>query len=305
MDIDIYARANPQQKLDLVNALRAQGHVVAVTGDGVNDAPALHNADIGVAMGRSGTEVARQASDLVITDDNLATVIHAVQEGRGIYDNIRKVVEYLVAANISEILVVLVALILFPELGVPLLPLQLLWINLITDGFPAIALGVDPVNPHLMEAPPRRVDDPLLNGSRLRRLLARGAALAAACMGALVVARYAWDEPWAHARMTMFTTLAISQLAYSFAVHTAWRGGGLRATLAGTFSNRWLLLGAGGGLLLQVLALSWEPTRDLLGGASLSPREWGLVAVASILPSLGILMVESLALKFHVDTPAD
>ncbi|HXF72571.1 MAG TPA: HAD-IC family P-type ATPase, partial [Actinomycetota bacterium] len=132
--VPVYARVDPDQKLALVEALQRGGHVVAVTGDGVNDAPALRRAEIGVAMGRRGTDVAREAADMVITDDDLATIVHAVREGRGIYDNIRKVVEYLVGGNLSEIAVVVGALALFPALGVPLLPLQLLWINLLTDG---------------------------------------------------------------------------------------------------------------------------------------------------------------------------
>jgi Ca2+-transporting ATPase len=167
----------------------------------------------------------------------------------------------------------------------------LLWINLITDGLPAIALGIDPISPDLMEGPPRRSDDPLLNGSRLRHLLARGAILAAACLGAFAFAHYVWDEPWTHARMTMFATLALSQLAYAFAVRRPRAGGGKAP--ARFFSNRWLLVGTGGGLVLQFAALSWSPTRDLLGTATLTMREWALVVGAAVLPSTVIVAVEA------------
>ncbi|MGH2674956.1 MAG: cation-translocating P-type ATPase, partial [Actinomycetota bacterium] len=174
VSVPVYARVDPDQKLELVEAARSSGHVVAVTGDGVNDAPALRRAEIGVAMGRTGSDVAREAADLVVTDDNLATIVTAVREGRGIYDNIRKVVDYLVGGNLSEITVVVVSLLLFPDLGVPLLPLQLLWVNLLTDGLPALALGVDPVDPGLMRRPPRPRSERLLTASRLALLSVRG-----------------------------------------------------------------------------------------------------------------------------------
>ena len=283
----VYARVDPDEKLALVEALQAQGHVVAVTGDGVNDAPALRRADIGVAMGRRGTDVARQAADMVITDDNLATIVHAVREGRGIYDNIRKVVDYLVGGNLSEILVVVGALILFPALGVPLLPLQLLWINLLTDGPPAIALGVDTVDPGLMGRPPRPRDERLLSGRRLLSLSRRAGLMAAASLSALAVARFAWDEPWAHARAVMFTVLVIAHLLYAFVVR---RPRAEPPSLRRLVSNRWLLGGVGLGLALQIAAVLWSPARGVLGTAPLSAREWVLVAVAAIAP-VGLMLV--------------
>gem|GEM_PF-365990 len=286
--VPVYARVDPDQKLALVEALQARGHVVAVTGDGVNDAPALRRAEIGVAMGRRGTDVAREAADLVITDDDLATIVHAVREGRGIYDNIRKVVDYLVGGNLSEIAVVVGALALFPALGVPLLPLQLLWINLLTDGPPAIALGVDAIDPRVMDGPPRPRGQQLLSGRRLLVLARRAALMAGASLGALAVARFAWGEPWAHARALAFTVLVVAHLLYAFAVR---RPPGDPPSLRRLTSNRWLLVGVAAGLALQLGAIVWPPARDVLGTAPLAPREWGLVLVAGLFP-ISLMLLE-------------
>jgi Ca2+-transporting ATPase len=279
--VTAYARVDPDQKLALVETAREKGAVVAVTGDGVNDAPALRRADIGVAMGRTGSDVAREAADLVVTDDNLATIVTAVREGRGIYDNIRKVVDYLVAGNLSEIIVVVAALGLFPELGVPLLPLQLLWVNLLTDGLPAIALGVDPVDPGLMARPPRPRGARLLGGRKLLTLSVRGALIAAAALGSLVVTRFSWDEPWEQARAVMFTVLVVAHLLYAFATR-----------LPSRRLNRWLIVAVVGGLALQALVVLWPAAHPLFGTASLSPREWLLVIVGGTVPLLGMLALE-------------
>ncbi len=276
----VYARVDPDQKLALVEAFRSRGDVVAVTGDGVNDAPALRQAHIGIAMGRSGSDVAREAADMVITDDNLSTIVTAVREGRGIYDNIRKVVDYLIAGNLSEITVVVASLLLFPALGVPLLPLQLLWINLLTDGPPALALGVDPPDPSLMTRAPRRADERLLEARRLAVLFARGGLIAAASIGSLAVARYAWGEPWGHARAVMFSVLMTGHLLYAFVARRPNRG---------VFSNPWLLLGVAGGILLQLMIVLWPAARPLFGTAHLTLREWVLVAAAGTLPVVAMV----------------
>ncbi|HXF36600.1 MAG TPA: HAD-IC family P-type ATPase, partial [Actinomycetota bacterium] len=283
----VYARVDPDEKLGLVEALQARGHVVAVTGDGVNDAPALRRADIGVAMGRRGTDVAREAADMVITDDDLATIVHAVREGRGIYDNIRKVVDYLVGGNLSEIAVVVGALVLFPELGVPLLPLQLLWVNLLTDGPPAIALSVDPIDPAVMDRPPRLRGARLLSVRRLLVLAGRASLMAGASLTALAVARFAWDEPWGHARAVMFTVLVVAHLLYAFAVR---RPSDARPSVRRLVSNPSLLLGVTAGLGLQLGAILWPPAREILGTAPLTGREWALVLGAGILPFLLMLL---------------
>jgi Ca2+-transporting ATPase len=277
--VSVYARVDPDQKLELVQAARDRGHVVAVTGDGVNDAPALRRAEIGVAMGRTGSDVSREAADLVVTDDNLATIVTAVREGRGIYDNIRKVVDYLIGGNLSEIVVVVGSLLLFPDLGVPLLPLQLLWVNLLTDGLPALALGVDPVEPGLMSHPPRPRDERLLRGPRLVLLSVRGLFMAASAMSALAVVRFVWEEPWASARAVMFTVLVAAHLLYA-----------LVARLPTRRRNRWLLLAILGGLALQAFVVLFPPARPVFDTVPLGAREWGLVAVGAVVP-IGLMLV--------------
>jgi Ca2+-transporting ATPase len=270
---------DPDQKLALVERLEGLGHVVAVTGDGVNDAPALRRAAIGVAMGRGGTEVARQAADMVITDDNLASVVTAVRQGRGIYDNIRKVVDYLVAGNLSEIIVVVLGLALFVDIRIPLLPVQLLWVNLLTDGLPAIALGLDPVDPGVMQRAPRERSSSLLDRRRLRLLFGRAALIAGFTLGSLVVARFVWDEPWRDARAVMFTTLVVAHLLYALAVSLgpdrSWR----RIT-----ANRGLVVAVGMGIGLQALVVLVPGLRSVFDTAWLTPREWLLAAAAGVLP---------------------
>jgi Ca2+-transporting ATPase len=281
LSVAVYARVDPDQKLALVEALQARSHVVAVTGDGVNDAPALRRADIGVAMGRTGSDVAREAADMVVTDDDLATIVVAVREGRGIYDNIRKVIDYLVAGNISEIFVVVLSLALFPALGVPLLPLQLLWVNLLTDGLPAVALGLDSPDPSLMTRPPRRHKDRLLAGPRIRLLAVRGMLIASSALGALAVARFTWNEPWNHARAVMFTVLVFAHLLYAFVV----RAHDLHRPLRWLSSNGWLLFAVGTGIFLQLLIVALPWGHELFGTAPLTAREWVLVVLAGVIPA--------------------
>ena len=270
----VYARVSPEQKLSLVDRLHERGEVVAVTGDGVNDAPALRRADIGVAMGRSGSDVAREAADMVVTDDNLATIVTAVREGRAIYDNLRKVVDYLVGGNLSEMAVVVGALLLFPSLGVPLLPLQLLWVNLLTDGLPALALGVDRADPRIMARPPRAPGTRMLPARRIGLLAARGGLLAASSLGALAFSRFVLTGPWPRARTVMFSVLVVAHLLYALVVRRP-----------GTPTNRWLLAAIGVGIALQVAIVAWPAAHAVFDTTSLGVREWLLVAAGGVAPA--------------------
>jgi Ca2+-transporting ATPase len=286
LSAQVYARVDPEQKLELVETFRTKGEVVAVTGDGVNDAPALKRADIGVAMGR-GSDVAREAADMVVTDDNLATIVTAIREGRGIYDNIRKVVDYLVAGNLSEITVVVSCLLLFPSLGIPLLPLQLLWVNLLTDGLPALALGLDPADPDLMLRAPRMATARILSGRRTAILFARGLLIAGAAVGALAVARFGWAEPWTHARALMFTVLVVAHLLYAFVVR--------RPTAP---ASAWLPVSIALGIALQLGIVLWAPAHAVFGTADLSVREWVLVLIGGVLP-VGVMLTTGTARRIH------
>jgi Ca2+-transporting ATPase len=230
-EVGTYARVDPGDKVRIVRAWQAQGEIVAMTGDGVNDAPALRISDIGVAMG-SGTDVARDASDIVLADDNFATIVAAVRSGRTIFANIRRVISFLLAANVCEIIVVFVAFLLFSSLGDPLLATQILWVNLVTDGLPAVALGFDPPDHLVMKRPP----------SRRRSLLDRRSQLAIAIRGVLlagpVLAAYyigiARDLEWDTVRTFGFSTLVLVQLVYVYALRVSesgWRDGLARNAL--------------------------------------------------------------------------
>lgn len=213
-----FARVDPVDKVKIVEAWRASGATVAMTGDGVNDAPALHAADIGVGMG-SGTDVARQASALVLTDDNYSTIVHAIDEGRRVFHNIRNVVHYLLSANASEVMYVVVGFFFFGFLGEPLLAVQLLWINLLSDALPALALGLDVPARDLMKGRPGSGRD-ILSGRNLTMLVAQGAVLAAAAVTALVGGYYLLDLPFPEVRTMVFTTLVLSQLVHAINVRT-------------------------------------------------------------------------------------
>ncbi len=218
--VSVYARVTAEHKLRIVRAWKARGKVVAMTGDGVNDAPALKEAAIGVAMGITGTEVAKQSADIIVTDDNFASIVAAVEEGRGIYDNVVKTLSYLMGGNAGELAVMLVAgLIGWP---LPLLPIQLLWINLVTDGLPALALATDPVEPDVLTRPPRDPQAEIIDRPFFARLALTGCLSAAAALTA-----FAWEfyrhSDVAAARNAAFSALVIEELLRSFSARSSTR----------------------------------------------------------------------------------
>ncbi len=269
--VAVYARMNPEQKLRIVRAWRTRGAVVAMTGDGVNDAPALRLADIGVAMGITGTEVSKEAADMVLADDDFATIIHAVEEGRRIYDNIRRFVRYLLTTNSAEVWVMFLAP--FIGLPIPLLAVQILWINLVTDGLPALALGVEPVEPDAMRRRPRPSGESILGAGLWRQALWVGLVMAAVVLGIQAVAiKAGW-----HWQTMVFSTLALLQLGNALAV----RSERLSVFSLGFRTNLPLALAVGGTALVQ-LALIYVPAlQPIFVTEALGPVELGVVLVAS------------------------
>jgi Ca2+-transporting ATPase len=262
--VRVYARTSPEQKIRIVDALQSRGEIVAMTGDGVNDAPALKRADIGVAMGRSGTDVAREAAAMVLLDDNFATIVAAVREGRRIFDNIRKFVRFVMGGNVGEILTLFVATLL--GLPVPLLPIQILWVNLVTDGLPGLALAAERAEADAMSRPPRRPQE---------SLFARGLWLQISWAGTLIGTLCVGTQAWAlahdqdHWQSMVFTVLTLSQMAHVLAIRSE------RESLftLGIGSNRPLLMAVLLTFGLQLALLYAPPLRAIFHTAPLSPGE--------------------------------
>jgi Ca2+-transporting ATPase len=275
--VAVFARTRPEQKLDIVAALQRQGHVVAMTGDGVNDAPALRRADIGVAMGAAGTEVARQAGDLVLTDDNLATVVTAVAEGRRVYDNIRRFLRYALSGGVAELLVMLAG----PLLGlpVPLLPGQILWINLLTHGLPGVALGAEPGSPAAMTRPPRSPQESVLGAGLTRAVLVGGSFIAACALAGGVLAADR-GAPW---QSMVFLVLGLAQLGVALAVRAPRR--------PGRPGNPWLGAAVAASAALMLAAVALPPLRGLLGTEPLTAGQLAVSVLLAVLPGGALALV--------------
>jgi Ca2+-transporting ATPase len=295
-DETVHARATPAEKLEIVRKWKERGHVVAMTGDGVNDAPALREAHIGIAMGKTGTEVTREAADMILTDDNFASIVAAVREGRGIFDNIQKTVVYLLAGNASELSVMLGAALI--GLPLPLLPLHLLWINLVTDGLPALALVREPVDPGAMVKPPRKADEPMLARSEWLLIGATGVLEAAVTLGVFVWALGARDL--VTARSLAFSVLVFAELFRAFAARSRER----LFLEAGVFTNLPLLVVVTLSMLLQLGLLQLPWTREVFQLGALTASEIGLAVGAALVP-VSILELAKLLRRFRgVRSPA-
>lgn len=280
--IGVFARTAPEQKVRIVKALKDAGHIVAMTGDGVNDTPALKSADIGIAMGVTGTDVAKEAATMILTDDNFATIVKAVREGRGIYDNMIKFVRFQLSTNIGAILAVAGAPLL--ALPIPFTAVQLLWINIIMDGPPAMALGIDPARPGSMAEPPRDPNAPILSWRRLGNLFSYGLTMA---IGTLAILHYYRQNGQTERAGTLaFTTFVLFQ---AFNVFNA------RAEKTTTFNrhflaNRMLWLAIASVVLLQILAVHWPPAQAVFHTVALTATDW-LIAV--VVASSVLLLEES------------
>ncbi len=288
---DVYARVSPEHKMRIVDALRTNQEVVAMTGDGVNDAPAIKRADIGIAMGITGTDVAKGTADMVLTDDNYASIVSAVEQGRVIYSNIRKFVYYLLSCNAAEIMIIFLATLFgWP---VPLTAIQLLWLNLVTDGAPALALGTEPGDPDIMDRPPRPPQEPIINKFMQVGILVQTIAITAVTLGAFAIGRFLDPEHIEFAETMAFVTLSISEL---FRAYTA-RSEFYPLHKIGFFKNKvmnWAVLGS---LILIMLVIYVPFLQPIFNTASLGWAQWLEILPLVLIPSVAAEVTKIIMLK--------
>ncbi len=276
----IYARVLPEHKVRIIKAFRKKRYVVAMTGDGVNDAPALKRADIGVAMGITGTDVTKEASDMTLADDNFQTIVAAVEEGRKIYGNIGKYLAYLLSGNISEMLIIAIAALM--GLPWPLMALQLLWINIVTDGLPALALSVDPPEPDIMDQPPR---DPKKSIFTRRMKIYFACYPALVCVATLLIYTYWLGIDLTKARTLLFTTLMLFEMFDAQNVrsfhHSVFK--------VGIFSNKYLIVAIASSVLLQISVINVPALQKAFGTTWLTPLEWLMTIIVA---STALILME-------------
>ncbi len=279
-DITVYARVAPVDKVKIVSALKSLNHVVAMTGDGINDAPALKRADIGIAMGKIGTDVAREAAEMVLTDDNFATIVSAVSYGRHVFDNLKKTILFLISCNISEVLVLFIAM-MIPNLPLPLLPVQILWINLVTDGPPALALGIDPLTEDPMTRPPRPRDQGVLTGE-IKRLFWQGTAITIGVLFVFFWSLYILKTSVVTARTAVFTTMVLGQLLHSL----NFRSEKVSVFSLETFKNKFLIGAIIVSLALQLALIYLPGVEKVFRTAPLDLKAMVLVIIGAVIPLL-------------------
>jgi Ca2+-transporting ATPase len=298
-EVSVYARVNPEHKLRIVEALQRQGGIVAMTGDGVNDAPALKSADIGIAMGVTGTDVSKAAADIVLADDNFATIVAAVEEGRGIFANIRKFLLYLLSSNVGEVMTMFIGVLLAGLIGLageegklilPLTATQILWINLVTDGAPALALGIDPLEPDVMDRKPRPRGEGVITARMWRTILVVGATMAAGTIAVLDAALpgglIEGSGSLAYGQTMAFTTLMLFQAFNALNARSD-----ERSAFSGMFANRWLWLALGFSLCLQIVVVYAPFFQAAFSTVALSAQDWLVcVLVASTVLWVGELL---------------
>jgi Ca2+-transporting ATPase len=299
----VFARVSPEHKLRIVEALREDGEVVAMTGDGVNDSPSIKRANIGVAMGITGTDVAKESADMVLTDDNYASIVSAVEQGRIIYDNIRKFVYFLLSSNVAEIMVIFLATL--AGLPSPLTVIQLLWLNLLTDGAPALALAMEKGDPAIMQRPPRPPAEPIINKTMQLGIVVQTIAQTSAVLGAFVVGllwhlqagalvpagmspilyllRHDWRGVDVQTAETMaFVTLSLCELFRAYTV----RSERLSIFKLGVFANKYMQYAVGFSILLLVLVVGVPFLQPIFNTHFPSVREWSVIISFSLLPAI-------------------
>ena len=272
--VSVYARVSPAHKLRIVRALKKHGHIVAMTGDGVNDAPAIKEADIGIAMGITGTDVTKEASSMILADDNFASIVAAVEEGRGIYDNIRKFIRYLLSCNLGEVLTMFVAALV--GLPIPLLPVQILWVNLVTDGLPAMALGVDPNERNIMNRPPRNPGESVFSRGLSRKIISRGLQIGLSTV-LIFAGVYFIENDLVLARTMAFCTLVFCQMFHVFDC----RSETYAIFEAGLFRNKYLIMATCLSVCMQLSVIYSPFLQEIFETVPLGLNSWLIILTVS------------------------